>query len=76
MIRALLGTGAVAFAGSVGFPQPASRWLLLVALIAAVLVFYIVVQSALDRFDRWVNEGTTWGRKRDARRRNASLRWR
>lgn len=71
MIRALLATGTVALAGSVGFPQPASRWLLLVAVLAGLLVLYIVIQSAVDRLADWLWEGTTWGRRRDAQRRNA-----
>lgn len=74
LIRPLLATAALALAGSVGFPPPASRWLLLFAVLAGLLVLYIVIQSGLDRLWYWITEGTTWGRRRDARIRNEAFR--
>lgn len=66
MIRALLATAAVALGGSTLLVPPASGWLLWLGLTAVGLVGFVGVQIALD----W------YGERRDARRRNRSLRWR
>jgi hypothetical protein len=45
---ALLAVAIVGLAGSVGFPPPASRWLLAFAAVAGALLTYIAIASVLD----------------------------
>lgn len=81
LIRPLLATAAVALGGSTLLVPPASQWLLWLGLTAVGLVGFIGVQIALnvaetagDRFWTWLWQDTSYGRHRDARRRNAAFR--
>lgn len=65
MIRTLLTVAAVGFAGTVGFPQPASRWFEWAAITAALLAVVLLIWKAEASWRAYSEQ------RRDARRRNA-----
>lgn len=61
MILALAATFAVALAGSVIFPAPASAWLGWLAGTAGLVLAYIVIAAVIDGIEAW------WALRRLAR---------